>query len=89
MKNKSNVFNNNKLVKVIYISRNPLYVWWSNTHLHLVAGDGLHVGGQDDGVHGVRQEQAQMCDGCGEGPLSLLSLCRKVFKWRKKQKPHD
>ena len=40
----------------------------------LVAGDGLHVGGEDEGVHGEGEEQAQVCAGRGEGSLPLLSL---------------
>ena len=44
----------------------------------LVAGDGLHVGGQDEGLHGEGEEQAQVCPRCGEGSLPLLSLRRKV-----------
>ena len=40
----------------------------------LVTGDCLHVGGEDEGVHRVGEEQTQVSPGCGEGSVPLLSL---------------
>ena len=50
----------------------------SFTDRGVVAGYGLHVGGEDEGVHGEGEEQAQVRPGCGEGSVPLLSLRRKV-----------
>ena len=65
----------------------PHMFWWPSSD-HLVAGDGLHVGGEEAGVHGVGQKQAQVRPGCGQGTVPMCCLPRKILKKRRFETPH-